>query len=446
MDVDVHVIGEDKKEAPQNANHSNTNNNAIDVDVDVTDSPPRRNRNSNRIVVPAESYEPSSPMGLRRRRQRKRDLPSQEEEEEEQAVEDDDDDDDDDDILQVSDVVDLVSPRRSSQPPTPDDDDDKEEWPCPQCTLLNSTTQVTCGACHYRNPDITARRPANANPTRSGRSIGESNNNNVSPLAFVSGGALLGSVLGAAGNFMQGRDPFSGAAEGAMTGVVGGAFLNEVLRSPNVSTTASENRNNNIAQARSSAAMGMAGYPSIGSNSNSNSNNQMGGNRRARPRSSYRVVRQQGADGTTTTIITGGNGSTRITRSSTLGDGRMMPEGINDPMLSLLLHSYLQQGGAGGAERNVEGMDYEQLLQAFGDGSENMGADERQIVQLPTRLLENPETELPEDARQCSICLEDFCQGETRKTLPCLHGFHQHCADKWLRTNGSCPICKHKLS
>jgi hypothetical protein len=242
-----------------------------------------------------------------------------------------------------------------------------------------------------------------------------------------------------------------------MTGVVGGAFLNEVLRSPNVSTTASENRNQNVAQARSSAAMGMAGYPSIDNQMDGNGNGNGNGNRRARPRSSYRVVRQQAADGTTTTMITGGNGSTRITRSSSSslgGGGRMiMPEGINDPMLSLLLHTYLQQGGAGGAganggvaERNVEGMDYEQLLQAFGDGSENMGADEGQIVQLPTRVLGNPKKELPEDARQCSICLEDFCQGETRKTLPCLHGFHQHCADKWLRTNGSCPICKHKLS
>ena len=92
-------------------------------------------------------------------------------------------------------------------------------------------------------------------------------------------------------------------------------------------------------------------------------------------------------------------------------------------------------------------MDYEQLLRAFGDGTENMnrGAEEGQIARLPTRRLEDPAKDMPEGARQCLICLEDFAGGETCTTLPCLHAFHKECAEKWLRTNGSCPICKHKV-
>lgn len=82
---------------------------------------------------------------------------------------------------------------------------------------------------------------------------------------------------------------------------------------------------------------------------------------------------------------------------------------------------------------------YEELLAAFGDGTENLGADEGMIQSLPTQKLEGkPEGE-------CAICLDPFQSGHTRKTLPCLHGFHPDCVDHWLRSNGSCPICKHRL-
>ena len=79
---------------------------------------------------------------------------------------------------------------------------------------------------------------------------------------------------------------------------------------------------------------------------------------------------------------------------------------------------------------NPDGMSYEQLLQAFGDGTENMGAEESQIRRLPERVLGDPQAELPEDARQCLICLDDFERGESRKILPCLHGFHSTCCGK----------------
>jgi hypothetical protein len=245
-----------------------------------------------------------------------------------------------------------------------------------------------------------------------------------------------------------------------MSGAVGGAVVSEVLNNqnptptPRSSTTTrtttyntydqDNNNNDDLAHARSSAVFGIPGYPSMSPPTNDR--------RRAQPRTSYRVVARSSGR-TTTTTVTGGNGTSRtIVRNNngetTTGD----PAGLPDPVLQLMLHSLMQQEGGGGMHAHthnhgdhVDGMDYEQLLQAFGDGTENLGATLGQISQLPEYVLGNPEMELPEDAQTCYICLEKFEKGETRKTLPCLHGFHKLCADKWLSTNGSCPICKHKV-
>ena len=97
---------------------------------------------------------------------------------------------------------------------------------------------------------------------------------------------------------------------------------------------------------------------------------------------------------------------------------------------------------------NIDQMTYQQLLETFGNGSENRntGASASTISSLPTNTLENPKEELPEDKRTCNICLEDFECGERRKCLPCLHGFHEKCIDQWLGLNGVCPVCKTPVS
>lgn len=95
-----------------------------------------------------------------------------------------------------------------------------------------------------------------------------------------------------------------------------------------------------------------------------------------------------------------------------------------------------------------ENMGYERLLEIFGDGSENMrrGASSSIISALPSVNIVDPERQLPEDKRECSICLEEFCGGEVRTSLPCLHGFHSGCVNRWLQSNGSCPVCKTSVS
>jgi len=101
----------------------------------------------------------------------------------------------------------------------------------------------------------------------------------------------------------------------------------------------------------------------------------------------------------------------------------------------------------GGAPRDsIDNMSYEQLLERFGDGSENRGASSGAISSLPVSKVGDPQSELPEDKRQCSICLEDFESGDDRTSLPCLHGFHTECVNRWLKSNGICPVCKTSVS
>merc|ERR1712029_1152185 len=94
------------------------------------------------------------------------------------------------------------------------------------------------------------------------------------------------------------------------------------------------------------------------------------------------------------------------------------------------------------SRESISDMSYESLLEMFGDGSENRGAGSRDIESLPVSKIGNPQKELPEGKRECSICLEEFSRGDERTSLPCLHGFHSACVNRWLSSRGTCPVCK----
>ena len=96
----------------------------------------------------------------------------------------------------------------------------------------------------------------------------------------------------------------------------------------------------------------------------------------------------------------------------------------------------------------LNNLTYEELIEIFGIGNENrnIGASISIISSLPVSTLSDPHVELPEEMRTCHICLEDFVTGEKRKCLPCLHGYHDHCVDRWLMENGVCPVCKTPVS
>jgi hypothetical protein len=47
----------------------------------------------------------------------------------------------------------------------------------------------------------------------------------------------------------------------------------------------------------------------------------------------------------------------------------------------------------------------------------------------------------------CSICLENFSEGQQAKKLPnCGHQFHKNCIALWLLRSRICPFCKQEIT
>lgn len=75
----------------------------------------------------------------------------------------------------------------------------------------------------------------------------------------------------------------------------------------------------------------------------------------------------------------------------------------------------------------------------------SVGVDSRTIDVLPTRTIQSVKDDLPAHLHTCEVCLEDYRTGDKRTTLPCLHGFHAGCIQRWLQERTSCPICRFDL-
>lgn len=44
-------------------------------------------------------------------------------------------------------------------------------------------------------------------------------------------------------------------------------------------------------------------------------------------------------------------------------------------------------------------------------------------------------------ARECVICMIEFCVGDSIRYLPCMHTYHVTCIDDWLMRSLTCPSC-----
>lgn len=92
---------------------------------------------------------------------------------------------------------------------------------------------------------------------------------------------------------------------------------------------------------------------------------------------------------------------------------------------------------------DVDNMSYEELL-ALEEriGNVSTGLSEEAIVSRLKRQkyvlskTDDPETE------PCSICREEYKNGEDLGALECGHNFHTECIKQWLTHKNLCPICK----
>lgn len=84
------------------------------------------------------------------------------------------------------------------------------------------------------------------------------------------------------------------------------------------------------------------------------------------------------------------------------------------------------------------------LLNDDEDDEHPRGLTKEQIDNLATRTYGQASLE-GELGRACSVCINEYAQGNKLRRLPCSHEFHIHCIDRWLSENNTCPICRQPI-
>uniref|UniRef100_A0A3B3D8M7 RING-type E3 ubiquitin transferase n=2 Tax=Oryzias melastigma TaxID=30732 RepID=A0A3B3D8M7_ORYME len=84
------------------------------------------------------------------------------------------------------------------------------------------------------------------------------------------------------------------------------------------------------------------------------------------------------------------------------------------------------------------------LLNDDEDDEHPRGLTKEQIDNLSTRTYSQASLE-GEIGRACSVCINEYAQGNKLRRLPCSHEFHIHCIDRWLSENNTCPICRQPI-
>ncbi|KAI0275121.1 hypothetical protein BC834DRAFT_921255 [Gloeopeniophorella convolvens] len=83
-----------------------------------------------------------------------------------------------------------------------------------------------------------------------------------------------------------------------------------------------------------------------------------------------------------------------------------------------------------------------------GNSSRPVAATEEVMQKLDREVLEEGSALLERD---CAVCKEQFSlitedpDEQVVVTLPCKHPFHQGCIIPWLKSSGTCPVCRHQL-
>ncbi|KAJ0260754.1 hypothetical protein HA466_0040140 [Hirschfeldia incana] len=98
---------------------------------------------------------------------------------------------------------------------------------------------------------------------------------------------------------------------------------------------------------------------------------------------------------------------------------------------------------------DIDNMSYEELL-ALGDemGTVSTALSEEALSRSLKKSIyqETDETGAislnKDDDIKCSICQEEYVDGDEVGSMPCEHMYHVSCVQQWLRMKNWCPICK----
>jgi len=71
-------------------------------------------------------------------------------------------------------------------------------------------------------------------------------------------------------------------------------------------------------------------------------------------------------------------------------------------------------------------------------GMEQKALESLPLVTYDSEAFKN----VDEESKRCTICFEDYEDGNELRYLWCLHRFHKNCVDQWLGNHTTCPICK----